>query len=420
MKEKKPTHPPTLILLPSTITCTSAGLVFYNHVIPLVSKFVERSKTHVTLSRTVSSGQDITEKRKFSVPLLNNHDVETICHCILEFRDVCHATRLSLTQGPLKFTYFRQCLDGITHDDWDLITAYSNQTNDRFHQATTELLMQNIKPTDLADQEHYIRHCKKPFKYNCHELSSHLQFMNKMMRLFPGANDTPPFNHQELKNIYFKMMPDEWQHAFINNGQDIASHHYTLLKLQQYMGTLETLRRALTQARHSHHNQSCNQNQNENTSNNCQIEENNNGSYHQCFRPQNSHNGNTRHFQYHPYYRNPTNNNNQATSNNQGQQPECNCLDGQTNLPPSAPPPKHPTSQRPKDMYYANNDNQHPYEDENEFHQDPFDLDDSNHHQNHENPNHQSLIDQPDLTNNEQTNNNNEYDDYDNLSSSDS
>ena len=145
--------------------------------------------------------------------------------------------------------------------------------------------MQNIKPTDLADQEHYICHCKKPFKYNCHELSSRLQFMNKMMSLFPGANDTPPFTHQDLKNIYFKMMPIEWQHAFINNGQDIASPNYTLLNLQQYMGTKETLCRALTQTHHSHHNQSRNQNQNENTSNNNhrQIDENNNGPHRQCF-----------------------------------------------------------------------------------------------------------------------------------------
>ena len=104
--EKKPTHPPTLLLLPPTMTSTAAGLTFHNHVIPLVSRFVKMSETHVTLSRTVNSGQDITEKCKFSVPLLNNHDVETICHCILEFRDICHATRLSLTQGPLKFTYF--------------------------------------------------------------------------------------------------------------------------------------------------------------------------------------------------------------------------------------------------------------------------------------------------------------------------
>ena len=285
--------------------------------------------------------------------------------------------------------------------------------------------MQNIKPTDLADQEHcirhYICHCKKPFKYNCHELSSRLQFMNKMMSLFPGANNTPPFTHQDLKNIYFKMMPVEWQHAFINNGQDIASHNYTLLSLQQYMGTQETLRHALTQACCSHHNQSRNQNQNENTSNNRRrIEENNNGPYCQRFRPQNSHNRNTRHFQHPPYYRNPTTNNNQATSNNQGQQPECNCHTRHTHLPASVPPPKRATSQCPNDLYYANNDNQHPYANKNEFHHDHYDLDDPNHYHNHKDPNHQSLVDQPDLTNNEQTDDNNEYNGYDNLSSADS
>ena len=86
--------------------------------------------------------------------------------------------------------------------------------------------MQNIKPTDLADQEHYICHCKKPFRYNCQELSSCLLFMNKMMSLFLGANSMPSFTQQNLQNIYFKMMPIEWQHSFINNGQDIASPNY--------------------------------------------------------------------------------------------------------------------------------------------------------------------------------------------------
>ena len=163
--------------------------------------------------------------------------------------------------------------------------------------------------------------------------------MNEMMSLVPGANDTPPFTHQDLKNIYFKKMPVEGQHAFINNGQDIASHNYTLLNLQQYMGTQETLCRALTQACHSHHNQSRNQNQNKNTSNNCcRIEENNNGPYRQHFRLENSHNGNPRHFQRHPYYCNPTTNNNQATSNSRGQQPERNRHTGHTHLPPSVPP----------------------------------------------------------------------------------
>ena len=41
------------------------------------------------------------------------------------------------------------------------------------------------------------------------------------------------------------MIPAEWQHVFINNRQDITGDSYTLLKLQQYMATEETLHCAL-------------------------------------------------------------------------------------------------------------------------------------------------------------------------------
>ena len=108
------------------------------------------------------------------------------------------------------------------------------------------------------------------------------------------------------------------------------------------------------------------------------------------------------------------------TSNNRGQQPECNRRAGQTHLPPSVPPPKRPASQRPNDMYYTDNNNHHPYEDETEFDQDHYEPNDSIHYQNHEDTNQQSLVDQPDITNNEQTDNNTKYDDYDNLSSAES
>ena len=64
------------------------------------------------------------------------------------------------------------------------------------------------------------------------------------------------------------MMPVEWQHAFISNCQDIASPNYTLLNQQQYMGTQEMLRHALTQTCCSHHNQSHNQIQHEHSPNN--------------------------------------------------------------------------------------------------------------------------------------------------------
>ena len=115
----------------------AAGLTFHNHVIPLISKFTKSRDSQVTLSHMVTIGTGITEKCKFSVPLLDHNDMETICKCILKFNDVCHVTCLSLTQGPYKFTYFQQCLYGTTQDDWDLIATQFNQTNESFYHATT-------------------------------------------------------------------------------------------------------------------------------------------------------------------------------------------------------------------------------------------------------------------------------------------
>ena len=137
--------------------------------------------------------------------------------------------------------------------------------------------------------------------------------------------------------------------------------NYTLLNLQQYMGTQETLRCALTQTHHSHHNQSCNQNQHEHSPNNNhhQPDEKNNEPHRQCFNQNNYNNGNMQQLQHHPYHRNSTNNN-QATLNNRGQQPDCNHCTGCTQLPPSVPPPKCPASQQPNDMNYADNHDQQP------------------------------------------------------------
>ena len=69
-------------------------------------------------------------------------------------------------------------------------------------------------------------------------------------------------------------------------------------------------------------------------------------------------------------------------------------------------------------MYYADNHNQQPYGNENEIHQNHYNPDDPNQqNQNQEDPNHHSLTDQTDLAHEQQANNNNQYDDYDNLSS---
>ena len=78
-----------------------------SHVIPLISKFPKNDESSYTpLTHVVPLGGDNTEKCKYNVPIVSTSDVETLCCDILDIQDVSAGARLSLTTGPLKFTYY--------------------------------------------------------------------------------------------------------------------------------------------------------------------------------------------------------------------------------------------------------------------------------------------------------------------------
>ena len=217
-------------------TTSAAGLALRRHVIPLVSLFNDQSdNTKVSLMRSVNIGDGNNEKRKYSVPFASSQDVETLCRCVLELDDVSAIPRLSLTTGPLKFSYFQQCLGGTIRDKWDVLADGRNETVANFQLVCNELIAELVRPTDLADQRHYLETSKKPYKLNCAALSARLETINKMMALFPGAGGNPPMQVVDIKNLYYQMMPSEWQRVFLNSGQVITDPNYTSLSLQHFM-----------------------------------------------------------------------------------------------------------------------------------------------------------------------------------------
>ena len=100
--------------LATMATTSAAGLALRCHGIPLVSVYNETAEgSQVSLSCYVTIDGNIKEKRKYNVPLVSSPDVETLCRCMLEFDDVSAVPHLSLTMGPLKFSFFQQCLSGM-------------------------------------------------------------------------------------------------------------------------------------------------------------------------------------------------------------------------------------------------------------------------------------------------------------------
>ena len=228
-----------------------AALAFNRHVIPLFSKFPEHDEgSYTSLTHVVPLGGDNTEKRKYNVPIVSTSDVETLCRNILEFQDVSAAPRLSLTTGPLKFTYYRQTLRGTKRDKWDTIANIQPQTLAGFQAAIDAFVNESIWPTDLADEQHYLQMCRKPHRLTCATLSARLEYINKLLSVFPGAGGNPPFQALDLKNMYYRMMPDPWKRSFLNSGQMLTDPNYTLLDLQRYM-SLQEDQQQMTQPRRS-------------------------------------------------------------------------------------------------------------------------------------------------------------------------
>ena len=237
--------------LATMVTTSAASLALQCHAIPLVSAYNEKAEgSQVSLSHYINLGDGTKEKRKYNVPLVNTQDVETLCCCILEFEDVSVPPHLSLTTGPLKFSFFQQCLGGTIHNQWDTLADGLNETMANFTNVQNNLIAGLVHLTDLADQRHYLEMSKKPYRLNCASLTACIEIINKMMSLFPGAAGNPPMQPVDVKNLFYQMMPAEWQQTFLNSGQVITNNDYTLLALQHFMTLQEEQNQADVARRH--------------------------------------------------------------------------------------------------------------------------------------------------------------------------
>ena len=99
--------PSSVVLLATMVNASAARLAVWRHVVPLILQYDETKEYNiVSLSCYVDIGPDMKEKHKFNVPFMNSQDVETLCHCVLKFDDVAALQCLSITTGPLKFSFF--------------------------------------------------------------------------------------------------------------------------------------------------------------------------------------------------------------------------------------------------------------------------------------------------------------------------
>ena len=108
-----------------------------------------------------------------------------------------------------------------------------------FTLAICQWLFLFFKLTDYMDQINSLNTSPKPFHLTCLELPSHLQLLNRMMGLFPGAPNVSPLMNDDLKCIFYCMMLPKWQHSCIWCGCNIKDATMTLFNLARSMQELE-------------------------------------------------------------------------------------------------------------------------------------------------------------------------------------
>lgn len=196
----------------------------------------------VQLERYVDVGGNAV-RRRARCPLINNEtDPELACKVYEEFIDICIDTRLHLNTGPLKFEFYRQCLNGQARAHWDVAaTEVGGTTDANFTESVTAWFGQYFEPTAYHDQKQYLLQATKAYSMTVKDTATRLEEMIRYMRYMPGAPaaGTPIYSVVEKKMTLYRLMRPNWKSNFDASGNDITNAAYTWGQLITYMSAQE-------------------------------------------------------------------------------------------------------------------------------------------------------------------------------------
>ena len=154
---------------------------------------------------------------------------------------------LNNTNGPNRATTVRHLLEGQALDDFDqfFMPDDVNETIDNVNLALKKVAA-NIFPADaVMNMKQYLNfELKKPNKLTARETMTRLERINKWLgEYFPsdGGDRTLPvekIDAQELKLIYYRMLPNNWRRKMDENGS-FSHHEATLQQIVEYAERLE-------------------------------------------------------------------------------------------------------------------------------------------------------------------------------------
>ena len=206
-------------------------------IIPIEPQYEEEDFVTVELSNNYDEN-GVTIKKKHVTPKMTEAELELMLHAIVEFDEAVSESNLNCdADGPKLFALFRQVMVTSIRQQWDTSRANQPNTHAGFQASVDAFINHYIKTSDYADQKRYLDTCKKPLDMTCKEFDERLKYINRLMSMLPGANNTNPYDENGLKIVFYNAMPLKWRLKFLDAGVELEDITYD--RLVQRMSNME-------------------------------------------------------------------------------------------------------------------------------------------------------------------------------------
>jgi hypothetical protein len=208
---------------------------------PKVTPFTIEPKKPSTSFKTTKLTNTIRNvKHVYDVPTIDENNAELICYSCLMFDAAAQPSALHLHTAAQLLAGFRRCLGyyqqrifNAFYDQQHVING-NQDTVLGFHTARQQFVIKLIGPDALFNLGQYLRSYVKPRKLDCTELATRLQEINSLTVVLNGGNLR--WTEQELKEMFFPMIPQYIRDAFnINGNHMLTDPTVTLDRLAQSM-----------------------------------------------------------------------------------------------------------------------------------------------------------------------------------------